>query len=269
MVTSTSEPADSSILVILDHAEWAGTVLRWAGHEADRRHSGLRVVDPPDRSAPAPAATAGVDMILTGPLERSRLSDLVFNRAGAVSGCPIVVVPDRACATGPPVAERAMLTVGFHGSGSSEAALAWAVMEATRRGASVQAVLAWLEGPYGGLCGAVPIDPHVHALAGRGAQELAATTVAGTGLAVEHLEPVPRRGHPSHVLVKEAAGSELLVIGAGGCRVHQRRVLGPVVLACTAYSPVPVAIVGTGAEPGRLEQEHRAISDQARSRLSA
>jgi hypothetical protein len=52
---------------------------------------------------------------------------------------------------------------------------------------------------------------------------------------------------PASILIQEAAGSDLLAVGAGHSIVHGYRVLGAITLACLAGSPIPVVIVPTHA----------------------
>jgi nucleotide-binding universal stress UspA family protein len=244
------ETVETSIAVVVTDESWAKPLIRWASYEADQRHSSVRIVD---RSGPGELArlarrghTLDLEgpppaMIVVGPVERGVLVDLVFESFSP--DCPVVVVPRRAWALSLPRGERAIITVGFNGSRPSSAALRWAVGEAKRRDASIRAVLAWAEGPYGGLGGCVPVDTHVHGFPAVAAQDLTVQRVIGIGLRSGDVIPVARRGSPTHVLVHEAVGSDLLVVGAGQSVVHHHRVLGPTTLGCVAGSPVPVAIV--------------------------
>jgi hypothetical protein len=55
---------------------------------------------------------------------------------------------------------------------------------------------------------------------------------------------------PASLLIKEAAGSDLLVISAGQSTVFGSPTLGAITLACLTRSPVPVVIVPGQAVPG-------------------
>jgi len=270
---TVSEAVGTATLVVVEDVSSADPLLEWGAYEADRRHGGMCVLSLAGASALDPVIKTrryphlrvvewsadlleGIRaeeelvpgaMIVVGPLDESLLVDLVFGLADDGFGGPVVVVPRSAWLTRPSRTANSRLTVGFHGSGSSLPALRWAVAEATRRDAEVRAVLAWSEGPYGGIGGPVPIDLHRHERAGAAAKDLAVATLTGAGLPMEHVTAVARRGYPSRVLIHEAAGSELLIVGAGGSVLHRHRLLGAATIGCTRRSPVPVAIVSSAA----------------------
>lgn len=267
---AVSEAVDTASLVVVDDVSSADPLLEWGAFEAERRHGGMCVLSLAGSKALDPVLQArqyGRDMqvvewsadlldgvraeeervpgamILVGPLDETVLVDLVFSLADDGFRGPVVVVPPSAWPTRPSRSGRATLTVGFHGSGSSLPALRWAVAEATRRDGQVRAVLAWSEGPYGSVGGPVQIDLHSHEIAGVAARKLANATVAAAGLPVERVTAVARRGYPSRVLTHEAAGSDLLVVGAGRSSIDHHRFLGAAAIGCARTSPVPVAII--------------------------
>ena len=109
------------------------------------------------------------------------------------------------------------IVVGFDGSENAHAALAWALDEAVRRQASVRVVQTWAypvsamaPGPFGGAV--PPADLMQGATVGALASTLDDVIVpAGvTG------ESVVREGSAAAALCEEAAGAELLVVGARG-----------------------------------------------------
>jgi nucleotide-binding universal stress UspA family protein len=186
-------------------------------------------------------------LVMVGPVPTSRLVRLVFgsDRCGVEAGpeMALSVVPRSAWSTPLPASIPPKLTVGFHGSTSAIAALAWTIGEADRRNAVVRAVMAWSEGDYGGLGGPVGIVAALPSLAGRTAHQFAADSISRCSLRTESVDVIAHRGMPSSSLVSEAAGADLLVVGAGRSTVFGHRVLGAISLACVARSPVPVVIV--------------------------
>jgi nucleotide-binding universal stress UspA family protein len=193
------------------------------------------------------AMTGPYGLVMVGPIGTNTVLKLIFGSAQDGSDLqtelPLVVVPRSAWATALPASIPSTLTVGFDDSGLAASALEWAVAEANRRGGVVQAVMAWCEGSYGGLGGPVAVETGRASLVGRLAHHVADDLLAASGVPTNRVTPVARRGMPSAVLVKEAAGSDLLAVGAGRSVVHGHRTLGAVTLACLARSPVPVAIV--------------------------
>jgi nucleotide-binding universal stress UspA family protein len=200
--------------------------------------------------------------VMVGPLDTSTVVRLIFGSDpyGVDAGLelPVVVVPRSTWPTAIPCTPFSRVTVGFEGSDPAAAALAWAVTEAERREGVVRAVMAWCEGDYGGLGGPVPIAARRPHLVGRSAHCVAADSLSGCGIRIDRVCSVARRGMPASVLIQEAAGSDLLAVGAGQSVVHGYRVLGAVTLACLAGSPVPVAVVPTHASADVMTSEEPA-----------
>ena len=291
-----SDPGEklATIVVVVDDATSAESLLGWALQEAGHRHSRLGVVYAPGlrdaRGGLTPddadflrgrrelavalerlhaADHVDVDLmetepcidairetalmvpdglIVAGPLGRATLAELVFGssarRGGRVdSGIPVVVVPSRCWPPCRGLSDRPALTVGFHGSIPAVAALRWAVREADRRDALVRAVLVWCEGEYGCAGGSVAIGHTRQGRSGHAASQLASDCIVETGVPIERVTVVARRGTPTGILVAEAEGSDLLVVGAGQSVVHGYPVLGVTTLGCVGRSPVPVVIV--------------------------
>jgi nucleotide-binding universal stress UspA family protein len=190
-------------------------------------------------------------LVMVGPLDTSMLVRLVFGSDpyGVDAGLelPLVVVPPGASPGTLQYRLPPRVTVGFRGSEPAIAALGWAVAEAERRDGVVRAVMAWCEGDHDGLGGPVPIAARRPALVSRSAQNLAADSLSRCGVRIDRVSSIARRGMPAPILIQEAAGSDLLAVGAGGSVVHGYRVLGAITLACLAGSPVPVVIVPTHA----------------------
>ncbi|HLY83577.1 MAG TPA: universal stress protein [Acidimicrobiales bacterium] len=139
--------------------------------------------------------------------------------------------------------EVGRIVVGVDGSPGSVAALRWAVAEATRRQASVEVVGAW-SFP---LIAATPFVP----TAGYSWADLKEAVQQVVDRAVSQLDPHPdvtvttkvMEGSPARVLLDEAAGAELLVVGTRGLGGAAELFLGSTSHACAHRSPVPVVIV--------------------------
>lgn len=290
------EKVKTSVLVVVRDAAAAVPLMRWSLHEVDRRGSRLHIymVGPSEGRVGRAGTDAALErlgvadqsqvelveqsgasassiraegvvlpsaVIVTGPTDQRFLTDLVFGPGPHPSdepiGPPVIVVPRSAWSTSPSEPDRPVLTVGFHASPPSIAAINWAVEEAEQRGGLVHAVLAWSEGEYASVGGPVPIESHLHGLPGVAAHQLIRSKVLDAGFLTATVEPIARRGFPARILTREAIGSDLLVVGSGRSIIYQQRVLGPTTLSCISSSPVPVAIVpsrppcsATAGEPG-------------------
>lgn len=217
-------------------------------HAADHVDVDLMETEPGMEAIRETALMVPDGLIVVGPLGRATLGELVFGssvrRGGRIdSGIPVVVVPSRCWPPYRGLSGRSVLTVGFHGSVTAGAALRWAAGEADRRDVLVRAVLVWCEGEYGWVGGSVAIGPHRQGRAGHAAGLLASDAVAETGVPIERVTVVARRGTPTGILIAEAEGSDLLVVGAGRSVVHGYPVLGVTTLGCVGGSSVPVVIV--------------------------
>ena len=141
-------------------------------------------------------------------------------------------------------AERPKIVVGVDGSASSLRALRWAVDQAALTGLPLEVVTAWTfpEHP-------APLDVPVHL-------ENLDTLIDEARLKLEHIvddavTPSQRdqvearvvRGDAAHVLLVEAEGAALLVIGTRGRRELERILLGSVSDQCVKQSHCPVTVV--------------------------
>ena len=125
----------------------------------------------------------------------------------------------------------ARVVVGVDGSLGSGAALRWAAAEASRRDAALRIVSAWQGDDPGAARKAGP------SCASDRVQD------ALDGLVREHWCPrrvgcVTPRGDPGPVLVEQAAGAELLVLGA-----EQGADPGATGQYCARFAPCPVVFV--------------------------
>lgn len=137
------------------------------------------------------------------------------------------------------------IVVGVDGSASARAALRFALVEARLRGDAVRAVAAWHVpiAAYGGAL--VPPDPALVAdlePQTRRTLDRALAEVADEAAGLE-LEPVVREGLPARVLLEEAEGADLLVVGSRGLGGFRGLLLGSVSQQCAHHAPCPVVIV--------------------------
>jgi nucleotide-binding universal stress UspA family protein len=145
----------------------------------------------------------------------------------------------------------ATIVVGVDGSRSAQAALHVAVDEAKLRGAVLRAVMAWNVSTmaYGGMSGFGPnIDPTVVEEGARATLDSAVDALGEQAIGVE-VERVMRMGQPAQVLVEEARGADLLVVGSRGHGGFAGLLLGSVSHQCALHASCPVLIVH---EPNRI-----------------
>jgi len=137
------------------------------------------------------------------------------------------------------------IVVGLDGSEPARRALAWAAEEAELRGDSLVVVAAW-EVPASALMAttdAQPIELDLGADAEARAVEVLQSVETTPTVAVRK---VAAEGHPTAVLMREAAGADLLVLGASGHREITGLLLGSVALHAVTHAPCPVVVVRGG-----------------------
>ncbi|GLW55136.1 universal stress protein [Kitasatospora phosalacinea] len=130
--------------------------------------------------------------------------------------------------------------VGVDGSASSKRALRWAARQAELTEAVLRAVLAWqLPSGYG-----MPADFSDTDFAGQARRVLEDSTAEALGghPGVEVVLKVVQ-GHPAPVLVEEAEGADLLVVGSHGRGAFTGMLLGSVSGHCVHHAPCPVLVV--------------------------
>ncbi|MGO9342060.1 MAG: universal stress protein [Acidimicrobiales bacterium] len=146
------------------------------------------------------------------------------------------------------------IVVGVDGSDCSVQALSWALREAMRSGAEVEAVLVWSD-PW--ALGGPP------SLIGAGKEQIARLNgildgAVKSAIAVEKSADAVRvtkrllPGQAPQVLAKESASAKLLVVGTRGLTGLGRWMLGSVSQRCAQLSQVPIVIVPP-ANPERHE----------------
>ncbi|UJB46354.1 MULTISPECIES: universal stress protein [Streptomyces] len=141
--------------------------------------------------------------------------------------------------------EQGRIVVGVDGSESSKEALRWAVRQAELTDSTVHAVTAWEYPPLFGSIGWVDAP-----------QELAGDIKGAASRALDHAieEAVPPEqvkrihrglayGTPAVVLLDQARGADLLVVGSHGHGGFAGALLGSVGQHCTQHAPCPVVVV--------------------------
>lgn len=138
------------------------------------------------------------------------------------------------------------IVVGVDGSGSSLAALEWALEEARLRSGQVHVVAVWHYPVIGDAAG----KAEDHEAFGDNARRVHAEAVrraSGAGVAVTG---EVTEGHPAEVLLKAAAGADLLVVGSRGHGGFAGMRLGSVSGHAVHHAHCPVLVVRTGAGDG-------------------
>jgi len=130
------------------------------------------------------------------------------------------------------------IVVGVDGSVPSKAALAWALRQARLTGAAVEAVIAWE-------------FPSV-------ATRALSTAVADVAAGAQHVKIATKvkRGNAAQMLLEEAAGADLLVVGSRGHGGFVEALLGSTGQHCVHHATCPVVVIrdsvtGRPAEPER------------------
>jgi nucleotide-binding universal stress UspA family protein len=132
------------------------------------------------------------------------------------------------------------IVVGVDGSTGGAKALAWAVEEAERAGATVEAVSVW-HTPY--------VDAYAYTTVAIDTNELAAGAQAIVDEAVEayrdrvKIETHVACGAAASVLIDEARNADLLVVGSRGRGGFAGLLLGSVSQQVSHHAPCAVVIV--------------------------
>lgn len=157
-----------------------------------------------------------------------------------------------------------LIVVGVDGSEPARVALDFALEEATQRSARVLVVTALQPPEYWPLTSSIAYAPsrdHLEKLveaAEQATRDAVAEAIRAAGAAV----PVETRvvqGNPARVLLDQAAGADLLVVGHRGRGAVASACLGSVSLQCVLYADCPVVVV----------RQTRAAVDQGRLATAA
>ena len=138
------------------------------------------------------------------------------------------------------------IVVGVDGSPSSMTALRWSLRQAKLTGCEVEAVTAW---QYPSTYGFSPTTDGASDFEGDAQKILfdALNEVGGVGPGVI-IRPSVVEGHPADILVREARGADLLVVGSRGLGGFAGMLLGSVSQHCVHHAPCSVLVIqGTGS----------------------
>ena len=133
------------------------------------------------------------------------------------------------------------IVVGLDGSASSVQALRWAMTEAQRRRADVQAVGVFDFVVVDVLGATVPIHPVEGDPARAFTQLMAAVEEVGTATSTVVVEPEVVEGDPTTILVDRSARADLIVIGTG--RHHRLGRIGTTASGVLHHARCPVVLV--------------------------
>ena len=137
------------------------------------------------------------------------------------------------------------IVVGVDGSESSKAALRWAIRQAKRTGASVDAVTAWR---YPAGYGWGPVASELD-LEGEARSILTEALGEVSGLCPEvPVRPLIAEGHTVEVLVRAAKDADLLVTGSHGHSGLAKALVGSVSLNCVLHARCPVLVLRDGRD---------------------
>lgn len=145
-------------------------------------------------------------------------------------------------------AKGSTVVVGVDGSEPSRQALHWAARHAAMAGAELKVVTTWEFPTTFGWAPPYPdgFDPERDT---ENALRDTVRQVLGDNPEVPvHL--VVREGHPAPVLIDEAGGADLLVVGSRGHGAFMGMVLGSVSEHCVSHAPCPVVVVRHDDESG-------------------
>ena len=137
--------------------------------------------------------------------------------------------------------ERGVVVAGVDGSPSSRRALDWALRQAEATGMKIVAVLAW-RAPTGYGTGALVASGVEWAEEAR----IALESIVGPASAEWPQVPVEQRvleGHPAEILLNQAEGADLLVVGSRGHGGFAGALLGSVSNHCVHHATCPVAVI--------------------------
>ena len=136
--------------------------------------------------------------------------------------------------------ERPRIVAGVDGSAASVRALRWALRQAEATGAVVEAVTAWnIPTSYG--FGPTVLEGEDLAAVAR--QTLAAAVDDASAAYPDIVHQLVRRGHPAAVLIEQAKGADLLVVGSHGHGGFIGALLGSVSQHSVHHATCPVVVV--------------------------
>jgi len=152
-----------------------------------------------------------------------------------------------------------VIVVGVDGTSAGQAALAFAMREASLRGSALEVVTAWeWNVPYDtAMCGQ-PADTRTRA---EQAQEAAVSTALATTTAPPVISRHVIEGDAGIALVGIARTADYLVVGTANKNALKRALLGSVSHYCVRHATCPVMVVPQ-AQPVAGESPGAAMEDE-------
>ncbi|KIH99859.1 universal stress protein UspA [Streptomonospora alba] len=238
-------------------ADHAARLLESAVAHVSRSRPGLEVRTEVSSLGPAHsllAAARRAAMVVVGSRGlggvASAFPGSVSVRVSAHAPCPVAVIPEPRTEAGGEQEgdrrERGRVVVGLDGSADSEAALRFALDEASRTGAELVAVHAWLmSAPIDASALTDPSYVAEHRFAADRADTYVRTMVE-TARSADTAD-VPVRvavveDHPAHALLSEGAQADLIVVGSRGRGGFAGLLLGSVSQTVLHHAPAPVVV---------------------------
>lgn len=134
----------------------------------------------------------------------------------------------------------ARVVVGIDGSPDSKQALRWAVAQAERTGAEVEAITAW-EVPLTILIVPTATEADYAEHASRVLAQTLDDVLSEEPPVVVHARTI--QGRPARVLSRQAQGADALVVGSHGRGELPGMHLGSVASYCVHHAPCPVVVL--------------------------
>jgi nucleotide-binding universal stress UspA family protein len=219
--------------------------------EVERPEGVLPILVTGDAVTALMEASADAQLLVVGSRGHGGFAGLLL---GSVShkclhhaACPVAVVPPSWLSA--PTRHR--VVVGVDGSEGSRQALAWAVQEASWRGAQLDVVNAWVPADV-----LVPAGPAIvldrdgtRAASQALLEEMTHTIGKAAEPATLHIELIPAAGGPAATLLDAARGADVLVVGARGVGGFRGLRLGSVSQQCVHHAPCPIVVVRGATGP--------------------
>jgi nucleotide-binding universal stress UspA family protein len=147
-------------------------------------------------------------------------------------------------------AQEQWIVVGVDGSGSSKAALRWAVRQAKLTGSSVEAVTTWR---YPTAYGLAPGPESVLDFGTHAKNVLVEALAEVSGFEPDvPVRPLVTEGAAAEVLLHEARGADLLVVGSRGHGGVASAFLGSVSMYCVLHAHCPMLVLRDGREGSQV-----------------
>lgn len=147
---------------------------------------------------------------------------------------------------------RRVIMVGVDGSASSRAGLGWALSEAVRTGAEVEAVLAWQREDAFVPATSMGVHPYGEKPQRHPAQELHSAVLDMRAQLPDAPDVVETTvvGQAKDALVRASRHADLLVLGTRGHSALAGVFLGSVTAHCLRHAECPVVVIPPRAVPG-------------------